>query len=290
MTRFSRICAVALAAALALVAAGTSIAQNQAAPNDPSPSGPSYLGFDANEYPGDAALTLLKQTFSFSGFWLNNPPGAKSNLWVGKRAAVRENGFGFLVLFNGRIERQLSDHAGAAALGASDALLAIRAARREGFPVATVIFLDQEEGGRLDARQLAYLFAWIDGVNAAGFRAGVYCSGIPAKEGRGQFVVTANQIRDSAGQREIAFFVYNDACPPSPGCIYGESPPSPASSGVSFASLWQFAQSPRRREFTGRCSSTYNRDGNCYAPGAKGPGSLFLDLDSATSPDPSTGR
>jgi hypothetical protein len=266
------------------------IAQNQSAPNAPSSSGPFYLGFDSNEYPGDAALPLLRQTFLFSGFWLSNPPGAKSNPWVGKRATVRENGFGFLVLFNGRIERQLSDHAGAAALGAQDALLAVGAAQREGFPPTTVIFLDQEEGGRLDSRQLAYLLAWVDGVNAAGFRAGVYCSGIPVKEGKGQFIVTANQIRDFAGKREIAFFVYNDACPPSPGCVYGKNPPPPAASGVSFASLWQYAQSPRRREFTSRCSSTYNRDGNCYPPGPKGPGSPFLDLESATSPDPSSGR
>jgi Domain of unknown function (DUF1906) len=287
----SVLCTVAtLAAIVALVTVRTSLAQNQAAPNAPTSSAPAYLGFDANEYPGNAALPRLKQTFSFSGFWLNNPPGAKSNPWVGKRATVRENGFGFLVLFNGRIERQLDDPAGAAALGASDAVLAIRAAGREGFPTPTVIFLDQEEGGRLDLRQLAYLYAWIDGVNAAGFRAGVYCSGIPVKEGKKEFIVTADQIRESAGDRDIAFFVYNDACPPSPGCIYGKNPPPPALSGVSFASLWQFAQSPRRREFTARCSSTYNRDGNCYPPGAKGPGSLFLDLDSATSPDPSAGR
>ena len=31
--------------------------------------------------------------------------------------------------------------------------------------------------------QKAYIYAWVDGVAAAGFRAGVYCSGIAAKEG-----------------------------------------------------------------------------------------------------------
>ncbi len=35
----------------------------------------SYLGFDRNAYPGDANLKALHQTFSYTGYWLNNPPG-----------------------------------------------------------------------------------------------------------------------------------------------------------------------------------------------------------------------
>ena len=34
-----------------------------------------YLGFDRNAYPGDANLKALHQTFSYTGYWLNNPPG-----------------------------------------------------------------------------------------------------------------------------------------------------------------------------------------------------------------------
>ena len=66
-----------------------------------------YLGFDANDYPGDAALPALRKTFTFAGYWLNAPPGAKTNSWTGHRAALLQNGFGFLVLFNGRTESQL---------------------------------------------------------------------------------------------------------------------------------------------------------------------------------------
>jgi len=198
-----------------------------------------------------------------------------------------ENNFGFLVLFNGRLERELKSIARAAALGASDAQAAADAAAGEGFRPRTIIFLDQEEGGRMQPDQMAYIFAWIDGVTASGFRAGIYCSGIPASEGRGQFVVTANDIAAHLAGREVTFFVYNDACPPAPGCAYGHAP-QPADSGVAFASVWQFAQSPRRKEFTASCPATYNRDGNCYAPGGAAPAAL-LDLDTATSPDPSKG-
>src|SRR5262249_16197177 len=63
---------------------------------------PSYLGFDKNLFPGDAALDSLRKTFAFSGYWLNAPPGAVSSTWLGKRRLLRAKGFGFLLLFNGR--------------------------------------------------------------------------------------------------------------------------------------------------------------------------------------------
>ncbi len=249
-----------------------------------------YLGFDTNDYPGDPLLPDLRRTFSFAGYWLNNPPGATSNTWLGKRKTLSQRGFGFLVLFNGRTYSQLKSPNRADTLGASDGRAAAETALREGFPKNAVIFLDQEEGGRLLPDQNSYLFAWMDAVISAGFRAGVYCSGIPASEGHGQFVVTANDIRDHAGTRKISYFVYNDACPPSPGCAYGKEAPAPSVSGVPFASIWQMAQSPRRKEFTAQCSATYGKDGDCDLPGATGVESISLDLDSANSPDPSQGR
>jgi hypothetical protein len=248
-----------------------------------------FLGFDANTYPGDALLPALHQTFAFAGYWLNVPPGATENNWTGKRAALRDAGFGFLVLFNGRLARELKSPDRASLLGATDAAVAIAAAHGEGFPPGTIIFLDQEEGGRMTPAQLAYILAWADANHAGGFRAGIYCSGMPAKEGKSETIVTAGDIHDHAGNRDLTYFIYNDACPPSPGCAYPKNPPQPAASGVAFASIWQFAQSPRRHEFTRSCATTYNRDGNCYPPLALPP-PIFLDLDSADSPDPSHGR
>jgi len=244
-----------------------------------------YLGFDRNDYPGDGNLRAIRRTFSYAGFWLNNPPGAKSNSWQGKRPALESAGFGFLVLFNGRFYKDLKNVSRAEALGKSDAAAAVQAARREGFPVRTIIFLDQEEGGRLLPEQKVYLFAWVDSVTAAGFRAGVYCSGIAAQEAGGS-VITAEDIRENAGGREIVYWVTNDACPPSPGCTFPQKPLSPAESGVGFAEVWQFAQSPRRSDFAAACRN-YSRDGNCYTPGTDPAQGLHLDLNTATSPDPS---
>ena len=246
----------------------------------------SYLGFDRNDYPGDANLKTLHQTFAYTGYWLNNPPGENTNTWVGHRAAVDSAGFGFLVLFNGRLDAQLKTVTNATRLGRSDARAAAAAAGREGFPRATIIFLDQEQGGRMLPEQKAYIYAWVDGVTAAGFRAGIYCSGIPATDDAN--VVTAEDIRQSAGNRAIAYWAINDACPPAPGCAFPERPPSPAESGVKFAEVWQFAQSPQRKDVAARCTN-YSRDGNCSALGAGFHG-MFVDVNSATSADPSHGR
>ena len=245
-----------------------------------------YLGFDRNDYPGDANLRTLRQTFSYTGYWLNHPPGASTNSWVGHRAAVESAGFGFLVLFNGRLYAELKTVANAKKLGHADSLKAAARARREGFPRDTIIFLDQEQGGRMLPEQKAYIYAWVDGVIAAGFRAGIYCSGIPnADDGN---VITAEDIRQSAGERAITYWAINDACPPAPGCV-AQHPPSPAQSGVGSAEVWQFAQSPRRKDVAAHCTN-YNPDGNCYPPGTAPAQGLHIDLNTATSPDPSHGR
>jgi hypothetical protein len=246
-----------------------------------------YLGFDRNVYPGDASLKILKQTFSYAGYWLNNPPGEFSNTWAGHRAAVESAGFGFLVLFNGRLYAELKSVANGQRIGRSDARRAVASAKREGFPQRTIIFLDQEQGGRMLPEQKAYIYAWVDGVTAAGFGAGIYCSGIPNADDAN--VVTAEDIRQSAGKRQITYWAINDACPPAPGCVFPQRPPKPSDSGVNFSEVWQFAQSPRRKDVAARCTN-YNPDGNCYAPSTTAAQGLHVDLNTATSPDPSHAR
>jgi hypothetical protein len=248
-----------------------------------------YLGFDSNEYPGDENLVELRKTFAFVGYWLTPPPGAKTNPWEGKRHVVSAQGFGFLLLFNGRLEAELKQAQSARVLGEKDALGTAYAAWLEGFPPGSVIFLDQEEGGRLTQPQMDYVQGWISGIAKRGFVAGVYCSGIAVKDGK-EMITTAEDIRAHANGVTVKFFVYNDACPPSPGCAY--KAPSPADSGTEFADVWQFAQSPRRKEYTSRCAATYSKDGNCHpAAGANAAvGGALLDLDSATTADPSQAR
>jgi len=245
-----------------------------------------YLGMDRNDYPGDAGMMALHKTFAFTGYWLNNPPGANRDTWRGKRKSIETMGYGFLLLFNGREYAQLKALGNAARVGTNDAAAAVRSAQQEGFAKGAIIFLDQEQGGRMLPEQRAYIHAWVDGVTRAGYGAGIYCSGIPFRESAGVSVVTANDIREHAGKREIHFFISNDQCPPSAGCAFGRSRVSPGDSGVSFADAWQFAQSPLRPEMTAACRQSYAPDGNCYSPGS----GVYIDVDTATSADPSQAR
>jgi hypothetical protein len=272
-----------------------------------------YPGFDRNDYPGDASLPALRKSFCYTGYWLNNPPGEQQNTWAGKRALLKQYGFGFLVLSNGRSDADLKaaeqQGTSADALGAQDGNAAATAAEREGFPANVRIFLDQEEGGRLLPEQAAYLFAWIDAVRRAGARPGVYCSGIGVPEGSGtistaediadqEIARTNDAAKDGSAERKdkntetkgknaepLALWISNDQCPPSPGCTLANPPLSAAisPSTAAFAMVWQYAQSPRRAQFSASCPANQAADGNCYAPGT----STFVDLNTASSPDPS---
>jgi hypothetical protein len=229
----------------------------------------------------------LRRSFSYAGYWLNNPPGASSNGWVGKRAVLKANGFGFLILFNGRLDAQLTGK-DAAGLGRSDAAAAVSAAQKEGFPEGAILFVDQEEGGRLLPEQSAYLFAWIEAIRGSRYKPGVYCSGILVPEGSSR-ISTARDILDHEGKRPLALWVANDQCPPAPGCVLPRKPLSAASSGTEQALVWQYAQSPRR-PFAKQCAATYAADSNCYAPGVPRNAQAFVDLNVSGSADPSEGR
>ncbi|SFS00419.1 protein of unknown function [Granulicella pectinivorans] len=250
-----------------------------------------YVGFDRNDYPGDDAMAELKKQFAYTGYWLTPPPGETVNGWVGKREILKAQGYGFLVLANGRFDQQIkAAKMSPEALGKKDAAAAIAAAKAEGFPAKTILFLDQEEGGRLLAEQAGYLFGWTEAIAASDFRPGVYASGQPAPDEPGKTITTIQDIREHIAKdhlHPIAIWVYQDACAPAgpaPGCVI--TPPSKDASGTPEVMVWQYAQSPRRPEVTQSCAKTYGTDGNCYAPGSK----LLIDMNVAGSADPSHGR
>ena len=250
------------------------------------------IGFDRNDYPGDAAMDAMRSSFAFTGYWLTPPPGETANSWVGKRAYLRQQGWGFLVLANGREDKEIlkaqKKGTSPADLGKQDANTAISAAKTEGFPPHTILFLDQEEGGRLLDEQSAYLLAWTEAVAASEYKPGLYASGQPVPDGPGQTITTIRNVRETVAKQhlhEIAMFDYQDGCPPAPGCTLQPKPISAA--GEPDVIAWQYAQSPRRPEITKSCAATYAKDSNCYAPGFP---QTFLDMDTATSADPSNGR
>ena len=245
----------------------------------------SFVGFDRNQYPGDEALPILRKSFSFASYWLSSPPGEKSNSWIGKRDLMKAQGFGFLLLYQGRTSGQLPYKKDSIEAGLADARAAAAAALREGFPEGSVIFLDVEEGGRFFDGYHAYLRSWAESLTKEKFRPGIYCSGIVVDEGEGSTIISADDIRAHSGVADVVYWVYNDSCPPSPGCGVLQKTPMPSASGVAYASVWQYVRSPREKKVARHCRG-YTSDGNCYAPGDAAH-KWFLDENVANTPNPS---
>ena len=283
--------------ALSMLLPGMALGQSgapQAKPTSVAGSGMTqHIGFDRNEYPGDAALAVLRKHFSFVGYWLTNPPGETSNSWLGKRAVVVAKGFGFLVLANGKddvdiVKAMKAARKSAEAVGQVDAAAAVVAAHREHFPAGAIVFLDQEEGGRLLPEQADYLLGWTETVARSAYKAGAYVSGQMVEDGPGKTITTAQDIRERVAAKHlhpVALWVYQDGCPPSNGCTLNA--PLLSASGTPDAAIWQFAQSPRRKEITGACAKTYDAAGNCVLPELP---AVHLDLSVSRSADPSHGR
>ena len=247
-----------------------------------------YLGFDRNDYPGDAGMSELRKEFAFAGYWLTPAPGEKTNSWAGKRIVMEAQGYGFLLLARGRAVGAVRTAASAKQRGIADAQEAARRAKAEGFVVGAIIFLDVEDGGRLPATYHAYLRAWADELMRLGFRPGVYCSGIAVDEGGGATIVTADDIRTNEVPRMFAYWVFNDACPPSPGCVRVENPPLPSASAVKDAAVWQFVRSPREKDTASKCSG-YAADEKCYAA-VDVVKKWHLDMNVASRANPSFGQ
>jgi len=196
-----------------------------------------YVGFDQNLYPGDAQLPLLRKNLTYVGYWLNNPPGQKSNDWKGKRAVIAANGFGFLILFNGHLDADFKS-LDPVATGRSDAAKAIAAATSEGFPPHAIIFLDLEEGGRMLPRTAKYVASWVVALRHSNYRPGAYCAGIETEDDPGGKISTADDIHTQFN--DVSLWLANDACPPAPGCTISKSGLRMDQSGRSDAIVWQY--------------------------------------------------
>lgn len=221
----------------------------------------SYKGFDISAYPGDTAMENFwnNTPFSFTGFYLGPTAGGQhpDSSWMNKKSYLQGLGYGLAVIYVGLQE---GDSSLSYSQGQSDAQDANNLAQQAGFSKTnTVIFLDVEQGGLLSQDFINYIDGWIDYIAANTiYMPGIYCS----------YYQTADQIRnsDSNAVNDCVYWVFNIDEPPSPGNTTDTGNLTPASSGVSYASVWQYNQNG---------SQTWNGT------------TLVVDLDLATSSNPS---
>jgi len=261
-----------------------SIRESHGQEQKPTAEAEAYLGFDRNEYPGDEAMASFRKQFVFVGYWLSPPPRGSANNWTGKREKLVSLGYGFALLYAGQPAGSLKGVQRASAAGEADAKKAAALAKTEGFGEGWTIFLDIEEGGRFSDSGHAYFRAWAETLAREHYRPGFYCSGMVVNEGGGSKIVSADDIRGNVGPVDASYWVFNDSCPPSPGCANAKTLPRPTQSGVGYATVWQISRTPK--ETTARNCPGYAKDNACYAA-VDIARKWFVDLDVASSANPS---
>jgi hypothetical protein len=238
-----------------------------------------FAGFDRLQYPGDdVMLAIINNTnLRWCGFYLAPAPSQGNTSWMNSLSFLKSSGWGLAPIYVGQQTAASApggSHNLTADQGRLDGQHAAQLATTAGFPDGSILFLDIEQGPPASAGTIAYYQAWVDEVAAnTAYNPGVYCSFLGVAEqlhtvdSRAVFWVwnintyTCDQQEKSMSSKRV--LIPSD--PPYPT-------PDPASSGVPFAKMWQYAQS--------------NRPTKC---GIALGGTVLtnVDFDSAVTPDPS---
>jgi hypothetical protein len=138
----------------------------------------SVAGLDTSQYPTDEVMTALITTTNvcFTGYYLAPAPSHHDTSWMGKRAWLESQGWGFCPTYLGQQVTGPGSHIVTQAQGTIDGEQAASLMAQEGFAKGSTVFLDLENGPPMNAAQEAYVGAWADAVVGAGYVAGVYCS------------------------------------------------------------------------------------------------------------------
>lgn len=226
-----------LAAAAMTVSAETPTKTHSTSPGDET-----YLGFDTNKYPGDAAMSAWKKSgkYDWVGYYLQAPCHSDGS-WTGKRARLSKEGWGMAVIYVGQQTWNkpipVSNATGSdcsrsfvnASQGKRDARDAIAKAKRDGFEKGTVIFLDIEAMNSIPNQMRDYYRTWTREVLADGtYRPGIYSH---TKNAQRIYDDVKSEYKRSGSKSEPPFWVASTRG-------FSEAA-SPTDVGHHFASVWQ---------------------------------------------------
>jgi len=99
---------------------------------------------------------------------------------------------------------------------------------------------------------------WVDELARAGYRAGVYCSGMPVKEGQGVTIYHRRRYSQQSSQTRSRLFHLQRRLP-------ARAPVVPSRTtrhrhplaAIPYATIWQFAQSPAAARNSPRIAQTH---------------------------------
>lgn len=95
-------------------------------------------------------------------------------------ANARHLGFKFLPIYVGQQVVGPGSHKDTAIEAEVDAFEAAALMHSAAFALGSPVYLDLENGAPFPPAEAAYTFSWIEGIKAAGFTPGVYCSHVLA--------------------------------------------------------------------------------------------------------------
>jgi hypothetical protein len=197
----------------------------------------SSAGFDCGSYPGDTAITTwaVESPYAFVGYYLDAPCHTTKSFtrWSGKFPLITSLGLGLSVIYVGLQQQGCGSARLSRARGVIDGRDTIDKCAAEGFPAATIVFLDIESfDGALSAPMKAYVRGWIGALLDSGVaRPGIYC---PA--GKASTILAAAKLEyadHGVPDEAPAFWIVKVRADFDPGTS------SPADCGVPFASVWQ---------------------------------------------------
>jgi hypothetical protein len=218
---------------------------------------PAFAGFDTDIYPGDAAMSWLKDNtnLAWCGYYLGHAPSHPDTSWMGNRSSLMAAGWGIAPVYVGEQVTGKGSLNPSGPKGTQDGNDAVAKLNAEGFAPGSCVYLDLENGRPFPLPLQAYTVSWCAAVAAGGFQPGVYCS-----------YQLALQVHGLVAQALIWAFHVKTLTPtpyPSPYPF-----PSPVGCGYGGAYAWQHVQ-----------------NAILTVPPAHG-GTLHVDLDSALVQDP----
>jgi len=213
----------------------------------------SFAGMDCDQFPGLSVMAACNAEFAFTAYYLAPAPSHRDPGWMGQRAALAAQGWAFAPVFVGQQITGPGSHIVTETQGFSDGARAGALMEQEGFAPRSCVYLDLENGPPFASPQADYVRAWFAALKSSGFTPGVYCSHAMAAD-----VAAANPgVRIWAFR--VAALAASTAEPPFPT-------PEVAVCGFAGAAIWQRAD-----------AVTISVGGH----------ELIVDLDVATTPDPS---
>ncbi|WP_379153994.1 glycoside hydrolase domain-containing protein [Paenibacillus sp. sgz5001063] len=184
-----------------------------------------YYGIDKESYPGITAMKNFYNSglFSYTGFYLPGTPfHSDTSFNAQARADIASIGYGFMIYYVGR---QTSSAATlkTRSQGAADAASAIAKAKACGF-TRGIIYLDIEGDVKGDTAMLEYAAGFMVAFQDTAFQGGIYCS-----------TTSANYLNSVPYVTRFIVARYDSSLNNTYSGI------TPANSGISFASTWQYA-------------------------------------------------